>query len=181
MLSPAVETAPCRLTGALEESLQALACLHAAVGQLSPSVRESSSGLPVFSRPQLDHLSAAIRQGGAAIARRLKERAISQAEGETRHRGVEFWRADATTELRENSHGANRTHDLGSRSLLSSYRTACRALCDSLQEAQRISDTATAVVLCGLLQRLEKQLWLLDSSQEHVRVGLPTIDLFLSC
>lgn len=36
-------------------------------------------------------------------------------------------------------------------------------------------------MLSSLLQRLEKQLWLLDSAPGRIRIGLPTINLFLSC
>jgi len=162
----------------LEDSLQALARLRAAVVRLQPVEGGSFPGFPTFSLPELDRLRAVIRQGGAAIARRLKEVANDK---QAFSRIAEFWRADETLSPAENRVTANESSEPASRSLLVTYRATCRALCLSLREAQRVSDSLTAAQLNGLLHRLEKQLWLLDYSREHVRVGLPTIDLFLSC
>lgn len=83
------------------------------------------------------------------------------------------------TDQRARSNGASA--DPRFRPLLVTYRSACRTICSSLQESRRTADGATAVMLSGLLQRLEKQLWLLDYSRDRLRIGLPAINAFLSC
>jgi DNA-binding ferritin-like protein len=118
-----------------------------------------------------------IRQGAASVTRRLKELV-----GDSKPAGhlVELWREGAARLDTDVAASGVSAAEARSRSLLAAYRAACRPLCASLQEARRSADGATAVMLSSLLQRLEKQLWLLDSSPECVQVGLPTIDLFLS-
>jgi hypothetical protein len=180
MVSHSLEMASLHLVRSLEDSLQALARLHAAVVRLQPVDGGSSPGFPTFSLLELNRLRAVIRQGGAAITRRLKE--LADDDKQAASRAAEFWRGDATLSRATNNPAeTNDGSEPASRSLLVTYRAACRAICRSLQEAQRVSDSLTVASLSGLLQRLEKQLWLLDYSRERVRVGLPTITLFLSC
>ena len=178
MVSPSPEMTLPPLVGTLEETLQALGHLHATASRLRPTDSASAGGFPAFSPLELDRLRTVIRQGGASVTRRLKELVGEKPEAA---RLPELWREGvARTDLSSLEPGIP-TAEARSRALLSAYRATCRSLCASLQEAKRTCDGATAVMLSGLLHRLEKQLWLLDSSPERVRVGLPTIDLFLSC
>jgi hypothetical protein len=179
MLSPAAERALPPLVAFLEETLQALAHLHATAARLRPTDGCAASGFPAFSLVELDRLRILTRQGGAGVTRRLKELV-----GDRKPAGhlAELWREGVArppdTDLAAAELSAAEAR---SRSLLSAYRAACRALGASIRESRRSADGATTVMLSGLLQRLEKQLWLLDSSPARGRIGLPTINLFLSC
>lgn len=174
------ETTTSRLSSSLETTLQALSRLHAATDRLRPLHQRNSPGLGAFQLVELDRLCAMLSLGAAALTRRLAE--ISEADGTADSRLERLWRVGSTPmpepdELSD----ANALFDSQPRSLLATYRAACRALCTSLQEARHAADSTTAGLVSGLLQRLERQLWLLDASRDGVRVGLPTIDLFLSC
>jgi hypothetical protein len=178
MVSPSIETPPQKLIGLLEETLQALARLHAAAARRHPPEGGSSPGIPGFSQAEFDRLSRVIREGGAAVTRRLKE--LRPEESKSALRLAELWRSGVAAPG-ERSVADEPLATERARPLLATYRGTCRALCAALQAAQQISDTTTAAMLSSVLQRLEKQLWLLDSSSDRTRVGLPTINLFLSC
>jgi len=59
----------------------------------------------------------------------------------------------------------------GLRSMIGAYRNCCRRLCHALQEARRLGDATTAWLLTDLVQRLEKQLWLLDPESRSCRAA----------
>lgn len=73
MVSPATETTSSLLVVSLEETLQALAQLHATASRLRPMDGCAASGFPAFSLAELDRLRSVTRQGGAGVTRRLKE------------------------------------------------------------------------------------------------------------
>lgn len=178
MLSPAAERVLPPLVALLEETLRALAHLHAVAARLRPTDGGAASGFPAFSLVELDRLRTVTRQGGAGITRRLKELL-----GDSKPAGylAELWREGVARPDADAEGTAPGGSAARSRSLLSAYRSACRSLGASIQDARRSADGATTVMLSGLLQRLEKQLWLLDSSPQRGRIGLPTINFFLSC
>jgi hypothetical protein len=65
---------------------------------------------------------------------------------------------------------------------LAEYRACCRRLCGAMNEALRISDGATGAMLGGLMLRLEKQLWLMDTPRLSAGVDpYRSISLFLTC
>jgi DNA-binding ferritin-like protein len=62
------------------------------------------------------------------------------------------------------------------------YRDCCRSLCKALNESLRASDWATGALLSDLVLRLEKQLWLMDTSPHNRGVGsCRSVSLFLTC
>lgn len=178
MVSTSEEAFPVTLVGLLETTLQALARLHAAVARRRPPEGGSSPGFPGFATQEYDRLNRVIREGGAAVTRRLKE--LRPVGPQSAARLSELWRVEVTGPVKSLARGFSKAAE-AVRPLLATYRATCRALCEALQEARRLADATTSAMLASVLQRLEKQLWLLDSSAERTRVGLPTITLFLSC
>lgn len=179
MVSHSIEATASRLTTSLEETLLALARLHASTDRLRPTDEKNSAGLASFPSAQLDRLSAMISKGAADITRRVKQ--LSGEDVATSSHLAELWRRGSAAfpgDRIVNSLPDSNPHP---RSLLATYRAACRALCTAVQEARQAGDTSTVVLLSALLQNLEKQLWLLDSSRVRRCVGASTIDLFLSC
>jgi hypothetical protein len=62
------------------------------------------------------------------------------------------------------------------------YRACCRSLCRALSESQRAVDTASGAMLSELALRLEKQLWLMDTSQhDRGAESCRSVSLFLTC
>jgi hypothetical protein len=177
MLPPAAELTSPSLISRLEKSLQALSRLQSVSEGLRSVDKATSAEMRALSPKQLDCLQVIIRQGELSLTRRLKKLVSDNSQAS---RPAVLGREEAGP-----SHSAfvlqRSVDDSPSRELLTAFRAACRSLCASLQEARRACDSSTTVMLSTLLQRMEKQLWLLESSQERPRVGLPTINLFLSC
>jgi hypothetical protein len=62
------------------------------------------------------------------------------------------------------------------------YRDCCRRLCAALNESLRSSDAATGALLSDLALRLEKQLWLMDTSpHDRGAESCRSVSLFLTC
>ncbi|HEX2852376.1 MAG TPA: hypothetical protein VHO24_03990 [Opitutaceae bacterium] len=182
MVTSATGTVTSRLIPALEETLQPLARLRDSADRMRPATPGGNPGFETFSVAELDRLSAVIRESAAAITRRLRD--LAHGEENAGLRWAELWRAGESGNLREAMPAASvakQENPAHSRSLAVTYRATCRALCSALCAARQAADTNSTVLLSSVLQRLEKQLWLLDSSRERAQVRLPLINLFLSC
>ena len=174
-----METETSRLTESLEETLRALGRLQASIDRLRPSSNGGSEGVGSFPPAELDRLSAVVHRSSATLTRRIQE--ISPADEALEAKLAELWRRSSAGVPGDRVVTSLRGSDPHPRSLLVTYRAACRSLCTALQEVRRASDATTTLLLSGILQQLEKQLWLLDSSRLRARSGVSTIDLFLSC
>jgi hypothetical protein len=62
------------------------------------------------------------------------------------------------------------------------YRDCCRRLCRALNEALRAEDPATGAMLSELVMRLEKHLWLMDTStHDRGAASCRSVSLLLTC
>jgi hypothetical protein len=186
MVISSSEATTSRLTFALEDSLQSLARLRVTAERMRPGNGGSDSAFETetLSVAELDRLAAVVRESTASLTRRLRELGHLKADTETESALGKLWRVGVKGDLsepREAEGGLKRDPGVRPRSLVANYRAASRALCAALEEAKQSGDRTTAVLLTTILHRLEKQLWLLDSSRERPRIGLPLINLFLSC
>lgn len=182
MVTTSTETATSRLISSLEETLQSLAQLCASAERMRLDSRGNSLGFETLLPAELDRLGAVIRESAAAITRRLKKLAV--VEHDAARPLTELWPARVNGGRSDSAEAdliSKPDFPADSRSMVATYRATCRALCHALREARQVTDTTTTVLLSRVLQRLEKQLWLLDSSRDRPRVGLPLINLFLSC
>jgi hypothetical protein len=182
MVSLAFENGPSVMVGLLEGALHALVRLRVSADRLRHAAEKSAQGQPVFSMSELEQLCIVIERGWNSVLQRLLE----LSPGDRSERGARWastWRASLTEATAAGVESAARDKSaLTPQSLLATYRASCRALCAALTEARHVADATTAAMLSGLLQRLEKQLWLLDASHERPRVGAASaINLFLSC
>lgn len=182
MVISSIETTTSRLAVAMEDSLQSLARLRLTAEGMRPASRGNGSGFETLSVAELDRLAGVVRESASLLTRRLRELGHLKADAES---GLaKLWRVGVkgnSTEPHEDEGALKRDSGVRPRSLVANYRAASRALCAALEEAKQTGDRTTAVMLTSILHRLEKQLWLLDSSRERPRIGLPLIDLFLSC
>jgi DNA-binding ferritin-like protein len=167
------ETSPLHLTELLEDALQELGRLHGNVDRARRAAPWTSRELLPFSASALDRLCAVVREGIDVVDRRLAELNAGVGEETSEPDVAAFEKSESTPTARVTS--------ADSHALLTAYRATARALCASIIEARKISDATTAALLSALVHRLEKQLWLLASSESRPHAGLPTINLFLSC
>jgi hypothetical protein len=181
MVSLTFENGPSVMVGLLEGALHALLRLRVSADRLRHQVQRIARGQPAFSMSELEQLCVVIERGWNSVLQRLLE--ITPGDRQERGtRWAETWRAALSEPHASGAEGAGEATELTPHSLLATYRASCRALCAALTEARHTADATTAAMLSGLLQRLEKQLWLLDSSHERPRVGAASaINLFLSC
>lgn len=163
------ETNAVQLTELLEDAAQSLVRLHAVADRVRRTAPWAPRGLLPFSANALDRLCSLVREGHDATIRRLTE---LSADSDAKALASD---TDSSSDT-----PAQRAAPTDPQSLIAAYRDTARALGASIVQAQRLSDARSAAVLSALLHRLEKQLWLLDS-ESRPRVGLPTINLFLSC
>jgi hypothetical protein len=181
MVSLAFENGPSVMIGLLEGALHALVRLRAGADRLLHQAKKNGAGEPAFSLAELEQLCVVIERGWNSILQRLLE--LSPDDRSARGaRWAEAWCASLSGTKAPDDGSAADKGELTPQSLLANYRASCRALCAALTEARHAADATTAAMLSGLVQRLEKQLWLLDASHERPRVGATSaIKLFLSC
>jgi hypothetical protein len=64
---------------------------------------------------------------------------------------------------------------------LAAYRACCRRVCGALREAIDNRDSLTGAMLSGLVLKLEKQLWLIDTARNRGADDWRSVSLFLAC
>lgn len=147
----------------LTEADRALRELHAQAASLCESGNLEVLGLR---RDQLDALCDLLSRGHQLVAGRIAALGGGRLRAR-RPREPEAFSLNTTAEPVP---------------FFSSYRAGCRILCAAMQEALRLQDEISVLLLRELILRLEKQLWMIDvSSRNRGFDDSRAVARFLSC